>query len=229
MTGSMVDIFSSLHAQRAPRLTSSEEIADILRENITNGTLTPGTRLQEEALTASLGVARNTLRESFRTLVHERLLIHEINRGVFVIVPTPQDVRDVYQFRKLLECNAIRSVRRDADLTELADSVSDASAVIARDDWIGAGTANIRFHRAIMALAESPRQNAAMRTLLAETRLHVSSFDPRSWHEPFAPRNRAIYEAIAAGKNDEAATLMEQMLDRASELIAAAHEQSPTA
>lgn len=54
----------------------------MLRTRITEGRLSPGTRLSEEDIGAALGVSRNTLREA--RLGHERLLLHEFNRGVFV-------------------------------------------------------------------------------------------------------------------------------------------------
>jgi DNA-binding GntR family transcriptional regulator len=95
------------------------------------------------------------------------------------------------------------------------------------------GTANIAFHRAVVALAGSARQNAIMRSLLAETRLHASSWgNPRAWHEPFIARNKEVYETLAAGNSQEAARLMEENLQEACRYLIARHESgealSPT-
>ena len=78
-----------LSAERAAlgRASTAGRVAEILRSHVTEGRLPPGTRLSEEDIGAALGVSRNTLREAFRLLAHERLLVHEFNRGVFVRKP----------------------------------------------------------------------------------------------------------------------------------------------
>lgn len=47
----------------------------------------PGQKLSEAALSESLDISRNTLREVFRTLTKEGLIKHAPNRGVFVATP----------------------------------------------------------------------------------------------------------------------------------------------
>lgn len=218
------ELLTALRTDLSPRQTSAEQVADLLRESISNGLLKPGTRLQEELLTSSIGVARNTLREAFRSLVHERLLVHEINRGVFVTIPTADDIRDVYRFRKLIECDALASAAPEADFGELRRAVDEADTAVAVDDWPAVGTANIRFHRGVAALTGSVRSLAAMQTLLAETRLHVSAFDPQGWHEPFVSRNRRIAEVAARGEPEAASALMAETLHLACERISAMYE-----
>ncbi|MFJ6538416.1 GntR family transcriptional regulator [Paenarthrobacter sp. NPDC091711] len=219
-------IIDGLRPNKPHRLTSAEQTSDVIREAITTGVLTPGMKLQEEALTASLGVARNTLRESFKTLIHEGLLVHEINRGVSVVKVTVDGIRDVYAVRELLEVNALRDCPADADISAIAAAVESARTMVEKDDWLGVGTANIAFHRAIVALAGSSRQNAIMRSLLAETRLHVSAWGhPREWHAPFVEKNRQVYEMLARGRRDEAAVLMSQNLKESCRILVARHEE----
>lgn len=90
------------------RTSTAERVADILRSRIAEGYFPPGTRLSEDSIGGALGVSRNTLREAFRLLTHERLLIHELNRGVFVRVLTVEDVEDIYRTRALVECAVVR-------------------------------------------------------------------------------------------------------------------------
>ena len=86
MTPVSTDAFTALAADRGglARSSTAERVADIMRERITDGSLAPGSRLPEDAVGSALGVSRNTLREAFRLLVHERLAMAEFNRGVFV-------------------------------------------------------------------------------------------------------------------------------------------------
>ena len=72
--------------ERLARSGTAARVTEILREQIAGGLFPPGTRLSEEAIGEALGVSRNTLREAFRLLGHEQLVVHELNRGVFVRV-----------------------------------------------------------------------------------------------------------------------------------------------
>ena len=66
------------------RSSTADRVAELLRTHIAEGHLLPGARLPEDAIGQALGVSRNTLREAFRLLTHEKLLSHALNRGVFV-------------------------------------------------------------------------------------------------------------------------------------------------
>ncbi|CAM5461384.1 GntR family transcriptional regulator OS=Streptomyces tendae OX=1932 GN=GUR47_32515 PE=4 SV=1 [Streptomyces tendae] len=108
------------------RTSTAERVSDILRSRIADGYFPPGTRLSEDSIGGALGVSRNTLRESFRLLTHERLLVHELNRGVFVRVLTVEDVEDIYRTRPLVECAVVRGLGEPPyALDGLAEAVED--------------------------------------------------------------------------------------------------------
>lgn len=92
------------------RTSTAERVSDILRSRIAEGYFPPGTRLSEDSIGGALRVSRNTLREAFRLLTHERLLVHELNRGVFVRVLTVEDVEDIYRTRGLVERAVVRGL-----------------------------------------------------------------------------------------------------------------------
>src|ERR1043166_157694 len=99
----MAEQLSGLADDRAllGRTSTAERVADILRDRIAEGFFPPGARLPEDSVKGALGVSRNTLREAFRLLTHERLLVHELNRGVFVRIVTVDDLNDIYRVRAL--------------------------------------------------------------------------------------------------------------------------------
>src|ERR1700685_2371399 len=68
--------------------STADRVAELLRTRIMEGLFPPGTRLSEEVIGQALGVSRNTLREAFRLLCHERLAVHQMHRGIFVPVLT---------------------------------------------------------------------------------------------------------------------------------------------
>ncbi|MFD0069165.1 GntR family transcriptional regulator, partial [Streptomyces sp. NPDC127574] len=119
-----------------------------------------------------LGVSRNTLREAFRLLTHERLLVHELNRGVFVRVLTVEDVEDIYRTRALVECAVVRGLGDPPYAVEgLAAAVAEGRRAAGESDWKGVSTANIHFHRELVALAGSAGSDEVVRGGCADLRL----------------------------------------------------------
>ncbi|MEO3975114.1 GntR family transcriptional regulator [Streptomyces sp. CAU 1734] len=197
------------------RTSTAERVADILRTRVAEGFFRPGERLSEDAIGKALGVSRNTLREAFRLLTHERLLVHRLNRGVFVRKPAVQDVVDIYRTRRLVECAVLHDLGDPPyPLDRLGDAVGGGERSARELDWRGVSTANIHFHRELVALAGSARTDELMRGVLAELRLafHVVD-DPRRLHQPFLIRNRAILEALRAGDRTAAEELLAAYLD----------------
>ncbi|MFI6292749.1 GntR family transcriptional regulator [Nonomuraea sp. NPDC050790] len=225
----MDDAVADLEHERSRlgRTSTAERVADILRERIIEGFFEPGQRLSEESISEALGVSRNTLREAFRLLGHERLLDHRLNRGVFVRVLSAEDVADLYRVRRVLQDAAVRRRPTGAALAVIREAVADAERAAAADDWRGVGTANIRFHQALAAMNGSPRLDETMRQLLAELRLvfHVMK-NPRTFHEPFVARNRELLELIEAGRAAEAAKFLAEYLDDAERLLVRAYDPS---
>ncbi|MEU3243185.1 GntR family transcriptional regulator [Streptomyces sp. NPDC006875] len=186
------------------RTSTAERVADILRSRVAEGYFLPGTRLSEDSIGGALGVSRNTLREAFRLLTHERLLVHELNRGVFVRVLTVEDVEDIYRTRTLVECAVVRGLGEPPyALDDLAGAVEEGRRAAREGDWKAVGTANIHFHRELVALAGSSRTDEVMRSVFAELRLafHVVD-DPRRLHEPYLARNQDILDALRTGDRD---------------------------
>ncbi|MDX3754942.1 GntR family transcriptional regulator [Streptomyces mirabilis] len=197
------------------RTSTAERVSDILRSRIAEGYFPPGTRLSEDSIGGALGVSRNTLREAFRLLTHERLLVHELNRGVFVRVLTIEDVEDIYRTRTLVECAVVRGLGEPPyAVDDLAQAVADGQRAAGEGDWKGVGTANIHFHRELVALAGSDRTDELMRSVFAELRLafHVVA-DPRRLHEPYLTRNHEILKTLRAGDRDGAERLLAVYLD----------------
>jgi DNA-binding GntR family transcriptional regulator len=222
------DLADVLMTDRAAldRGSTVERVADILRSRITEGLFPPGRRLSEEELGGALGVSRNTLREAFRLMVHERLLVHELNRGVFVRSLSADDVVDIYRMRRVLECAAIRRAGEPsgAALEQIRVAVEKAEKAAEAGEWLEVGTANMSFHRAIVALANSRRMTETAKQLLAELRLvfHVMP-SHREFHEPYLHRNRKIYHLLAAGDTAGSAKALEEYLDAAEAQLLAAY------
>lgn len=210
---------------RLLRSGTAERVTEILREQITGGLFAPGVRLSEENIGEALGVSRNTLREAFRLLGHEGLVVHELHRGVFVRVLTAADVTDLYLLRQVVEGAAVRSAA-GGELGTLIATVEQAGAAAAGRRWGEVATFDLQFHQELVSLAGSPRLDNLMRRLLAELRLafHVMSH-PGEFHEPYLLRNRSLVSLLQAGKADEAAAELRAYLEDAEAQLLRAFQQ----
>ena len=79
------------------RSTLPQMAAERLRSLIIEGVLAPGARLNERELSEQLGVSRTPLREAFRLLASEGLLLQLPNRGVQVVALSREDVCHAFE------------------------------------------------------------------------------------------------------------------------------------
>lgn len=210
----------------------AQSVSEQLSDWITEGGFAPGSRVSEAAVGARLGVSRNTVREAFRLLAHDGLLVHEFNRGVFVPQVTSAAIRDVYRLRRIIEPQVVRSLTPPDRhrLGRVHDAVQAAKTAMADEDWTRVGTANMHFHRSLVALAGSERLDAMMRRLGAELRLLLAVIvDPRFLYEPFVERNEHLYEMLRGSRFGEAADRLEDYLADSEGAILAAFEQKEPA
>ncbi|MGI5126816.1 GntR family transcriptional regulator [Pseudonocardia sp. CA-107938] len=211
-------------AESIRRSTTAEQVAETLRRQITDGAVPPGTRLREEAVVAAMGVSRNTVREAFRLLAHQRLVDHALHRGVHVRAVSRDDVRELFVTRRLVQPLGVEAALRDPALCAALDErVAAAALAAAADDWTAVGTANMAFHLVMVAGCGSAHVTAMFEQLVAELRLAFLQMpDHRSLHEPYVAANRRLVDLLAAGQRAEALDELARYLDSAEAQILAA-------
>jgi len=192
----------------------AERSADAIRELIVTGRLAPGQRLSEQAVSESLDVSRNTLREAFRILVHEGLLVRRPNAGVAVARPTLADIVDIYRVRRLVEVPVLAAGDpTHAGARIMRDAVDAALAARLGGDWRDIAAANMRFHAGIVALAGSPRLDRVHANLSAELRLSFGLLgDNGAFFDGFVDRNAGLLRRFLAGDADGAAADLNRYL-----------------
>ena len=88
-------------------LNVTSSILQFLREKITVGELKPGHKLNELSLSADLGVSRPPLREAFRILERDHLVLNIPRKGTYVTELSAKDFADISQTREMIECYCI--------------------------------------------------------------------------------------------------------------------------
>jgi DNA-binding GntR family transcriptional regulator len=209
------------------RKSTADRVAGVLRKRIAEGFFLPGGRLSEQDIGNALGVSRNTLREAFRLLTHERLLAHELNRGVFVRIPSVDDVIDIYRVRKIIECAAVRGVTaQPPTFPQIREKVRLGDEAARTGNWKDLGTANVWFHQELAALTGSERVNELVSRLTAELRLvfHIMA-EPRRFYERYLPRNHEILDRLEVGDGPGAEQLLLKYLEDAQEQLVSAYAE----
>ncbi|MDQ0729520.1 DNA-binding GntR family transcriptional regulator [Arthrobacter sp. B1I2] len=192
-------------------------IASVLRSRIAAGELTPGSKLSEQALSTSLGVSRNTLRQAFTILAGESMVTRIPNRGVFVASPGAEEVREIYRIRRTIEPAAVLwgglSPKILDDMETIVQRAQDARNAGSVTDM---ADANQALHRAVVGLTGSATLQELMDRVLAEMRLvfHAMASAP-DFHSHYVERNVELVKRLRAGEREEAAAGLRIYLDAA--------------
>lgn len=114
--------------------TIKQQIYEILKTRIADGTYHHGQRLQEKELAAELAVSRSPVREALKQLVMEGLLVDIPNKGVSLKVFTEKEIHDIYQFRIVLETSIIDLIEKDQSLLPTEKLKETRNALLASGD-----------------------------------------------------------------------------------------------
>jgi DNA-binding GntR family transcriptional regulator len=184
------------------RSTLPQAAAERLRALIIEGVLAPGARLNERELSEQLGVSRTPLREAFRLLAAEGLLLQLPNRGVQVVALSREDVRHAFEVMASLEglAGELAAARvTDADLDDLRTLQHELELAHKRRDLPGYYRVNRAIHDRLNAVAANPVLAQTYRTLNA--RLHAlrfrSNLNGAKWDRAVA-EHRSMLAALAA-------------------------------
>lgn len=196
-------------------LPLSDRLAREIRSLLISGELAPGQRLSEAAFSDRFDVSRNSLREAFRLLTKDGLLRHEANRGVFVAVPNMATIIDIYRVRRMVECGALRqSWPKHTAVAAMREAVEAAKIRREALDWVGVGSANMLFHKAVIDLADSTRLSDFYERIAAELRLGFGLLaNPEQLHAPFVELNDNIVKLVEESRAEDAAREMETYLN----------------
>lgn len=221
MTGT-VELDRFLRAKGSRRLASHELVAEVLREAITSGHLKANDPLPQQEIAAQLDVSHIPVREALRQLQSEGLVTFRPNYGATVTGHTPEEIREIYEIRVILETAAVRRAApllSDAALAE-AEKILKA-AERARDD-AGWGAHDLDFHRLIYRLDDRPHLRDLIDGLLRRVDRYWLSHGLMLKHRhEFEADHRRLLAAMRARDGERAAKLLERHLTGAAELLAA--------
>ncbi len=136
--------------------TAEEQAYLHLLAAIRTGRYRPGDRLIPEEIAAEIGMSRMPVREAFRRLATEGLVVIRPNRGCVVSGLTIDDVFEVFEIRSVLEGLAVRLAmpRIDAEVLEDLEHRLSRMARAGAQDWV---VHHQGFHELLCGLSGRPK------------------------------------------------------------------------
>jgi DNA-binding GntR family transcriptional regulator len=191
-----------------------ERVAERLRERILAHSLAPGSWIDEQALTAELGISRTPLREALKVLAAEGLVTMKLRRGAYVTEVSERDLAEVFHLLSLLESDAAAVVAReatDAQLAELAALHQQLERAV--DDRDAFFEANQAFHMRLLEMAGNRWRSQMVSDLrrVMELYRHHSLFK-QGRLEASLKEHRRILAALKSRNAALAQQLMQQHL-----------------
>lgn len=198
-----------------PALTSPsrrEQVADILREQITTGELMPGQRLTEAAISAQLGTSRAPVREALRQLEQEGLVVSYPYKGTEVLGVSHEEVVEVLvPVRLALERFAfVKAASRldDAAVARLEALVEEMRTAPADQGAIA--DTDIAFHEAVIVLSGQPHCLQIWKSIQPRVRAYFRRDAAFRNASEVAEQHVAL---LAALKSHDRATILEAITD----------------
>jgi DNA-binding GntR family transcriptional regulator len=196
-----------------------------IREALTSGRLRPGERLLEEDVARQMGISRAPVREAFRQLELEGLIVSRPHRGTFVVTLTPADAREVYSLRAALEGHAAFSVchsATDAELRELLDLARAMQAPAEANDLCGLVERDFRFHKRLCELTGQTRLMRMWDSISTQIRAFITM--TQRMYLPLleiSRRHVAFAEALGRREAETARSLIVADITEVGEYVAA--------
>ena len=92
-------------------LNVTTSILQLLREKIITCELKPGQKLNESNLSKSFGISRPPLREAFRVLEKDNMVVNVPRKGTYVTELSSKNYTEVSQVREMIECYTIELLK----------------------------------------------------------------------------------------------------------------------
>lgn len=193
------------------------EIAAALREEILDGLQAPGAPLRQGHLAVRFGTSQAPIREAFRLLEAEGLVISAPNRGVRVAPLTIEEAEEIGGLRRALEPElAARAAGRAAAVDAGAARAAIAAMGEARDP-AALMAANARFHDALYRAAGRPVTHQLVRGLRARFERHLRLMWRWTGHAALSnDEHREILRLVLAGDAEAVRATMERHIERST-------------
>lgn len=208
-----------------------------IRQRIIDLKYLPGTRLSEARLAEELGLGRSPIRTAFTRLKSEGWIDISPQSGTYVRAPSEEEIREIFEFRILLEIHVTKLAAENISTGELQRLRKMFRRFAPENDQeIGADTfedfneLDSLFHATIYGAAGNRLMTGALLNLLEKVKWLKKSAPstPQRMKQWFLELER-ILDALEARDPEKAASCMRDHIGNAADFAAAVRARSVSA
>ncbi len=197
----------------------SAAIRESLRSAIVDRRLAPGTKLTESEVGALFDASRTVARAALQMLAFEGLVKMERNRGAFVSSPSPEEARQVFASRRLIEpgiaiaaadritASEVAALRRH--LEEETSHMNERGPAARRAEIKASGD----FHLMVASISGNQILRRFMEELIARSSLVIALYGRTGVSSCGHNEHADILDALERRDGDQAAHLMLHHID----------------
>ncbi|EJL49056.1 transcriptional regulator [Rhizobium sp. CF122] len=194
--------------------TGAQQIRDAIRDAIVERRLSPGTKLSEGDVGNLFNVSRTLARAALQALSYEGLVSVEKNRGAFVAYPSPEEARQIFAARRLVEPGILREAAariKPSQIQHLRQLLLEEGRLISERGQT-ARRAEIKasgdFHLTLASISGNAIMQRFMDELVARSSLVIALYGQSTISSCGHSEHGDIVAAIERNDLDEACRLM---------------------
>jgi DNA-binding GntR family transcriptional regulator len=183
-----------------PKLRRADQAYETIRSWLLEGRWQPGEIISTYALSELLGLSRSPIQEALKRLEQEGLVEIIPQVGCRILVPTSEDVAEVFTIRAVLEGLAAERAATEItqeELGELRQILAASEEAAQARDGKRYEALNRAFHSAIVRAARMPRLEKLLRNLWMLGRYQLASVPFLGQRAPLSlQEHREILKAL---------------------------------
>lgn len=195
--------------------TLDVQIASIIKQEIIQGILKPGEKIDLKSLSGRFQISTIPIREALKRLVSEGFIESKSHRGYFVRVYTPQDIEQIGEARLMVEKYCLEEHFSNIDLKKLRQIYEEMQEYYHKDleEYI---RRDIELHSLIV---NSCRNNFII-DFYNSLREKINFFiHIQEEKETFCKQHLQIIECILSKNKDQAARLLKDHILLATNIV----------
>ena len=190
-------------------------IEERLKEEILDGVLIPGQKINISLLKKRYAVSLAPLREALSALASTGLLVFEPNRGYKVAEVSEQELRDLYEISAHLECLALTQAMERGDFSweeEIVSSLYQLERIEKRaktPSFLEWSEVNTRFHDALISACSPVLFELRKLIHMKSTRYVRIAFGKAAPNlDDYHHQHKKLAEAVLSRAKEQAVALM---------------------
>jgi DNA-binding GntR family transcriptional regulator len=202
---------------------AADRVYDAIYAAVLDHRLPPGARLREQELALSFEVSRTLVRQALHRLAQEGVVLLRPNRGAQVPEPTREDGANVFDARRVIECEVARRLAGTLgreQLAELRQCVEAESRAVRAPDRQAAIRLSGEFHLLLARMSGNPIFVRMLEELLPTTSLLMALYKAPGEPMCVAHSHVGLLGVLANASGGAAATEMRRHLNEIERSLA---------